>query len=304
MNARQQYWGMRRCVKAWSVLTALLFGLGAVPGAHGHQAFASPEVAMRAFGDAIWKDDKAALKRLLGANFRDFIPPVGADVRYRFLSSWEKSHEVQLAVDRAYIAVGDDGWTLPIPLVKSGKGWQFDTRAGAEEMHARRIERNELAVIQTMLAIHDAVNEYALIARDSSGVVTYAANPSRSHGKDDGAHWPTRSNKPGRPFCPGFVGAGTLNAGKDGYHGYHYKLLTSQGPHAPGGARNYVVNDEWFGGFALIAWPIRYQKTGLMSFMVSHEGQVYERDMGADGAAKAAAMKSFDPGFGWRKVSP
>ena len=294
----------RLFITVFSVLSALLLGLGAVPAAHANQVFASPEAAMRAFGDAVLNDDEAAMKSLLGANFRDLIPPVGAEVRYQFLAAWGSAHALQPAGHRAYIAVGNDGWTLPIPLVKSAHGWQFDTRAGAEEMRVRRVGRNELAVIQTMLAIHDAQNEYALAAHDGGAVLAYAPRLSSSPGKRDGLYWPTRAGEPASPLGPAFKGAGTRNAGKDGYYGYHYKLLTSQGPHAPGGTFDYIVNGKLFGGFAVIAWPVRYQDTGVMSFMVSHEGQVYERDLGADGAAKASAMNTFDPGPGWRKVSP
>lgn len=289
---------------ACCMAAALLLGLGNVTAAHANKVYATPEAAMTELGDAIFSDDEAAMKSLLGANFRDLIPVVGAGVRYQFLAAWGKSHVLKPTDHRADIAVGDDGWTLPIPLVKADKGWQFDTRAGVEEMRVRRIGRNELAVIQTMLAIHDAQNEYAQTIHDGSHVLAYAAKLSSSPGKHDGLYWPTRPDEPESPLGLGFKGAGTRNASKDGYYGYHYKLLTSQGPHAPGGVFDYVVDGKLFGGFAVIAWPVRYQDTGVMSFMVSHDGQVYERDLGANGVAKAAAMKSFDPGAGWRKVSP
>jgi len=304
MNSPRQCRRGRLRITAFSVISALLFGLAGVPAAHANKVFASPEAAMTAFGDAVLNDDEAAMKGLLGANFHDLIPPVGAEVRYQFLAAWGKAHAIQTADHRAYIAVGNNGWTLPIPLVKSPKGWQFDTRAGAEEMRVRRVGRNELAVIQTMLAIHDAQNEYAVTAHDGSAVLVYAAKLSSSPGKHDGLYWPTPPGEPESPLGPGFMGAGTRNAGKEGYYGYHYKLLTSQGPHAPGGTFDYVVNGKLFGGFAIIAWPVRYRDTGVMSFMVSHAGQVYERDLGADSAAKVATMKTFDPGPGWRKVSP
>ena len=193
---------------------------------------------------------------------------------------------------------------MPIPLVKSAQGWHFDTRAGVEEMRLRRIGRNELAVIQTMLAIYDAQREYAETDHDGSGVLAYATKLSSSPGKHDGLYWPTGSDDKPSPLGPAFMTAGARNAGQAGYHGYHYKLLTSQGPHAPGGAYDYVAHGKLFGGFAVIAWPVRYGDTGIKSFMVSHDGQVYERDLGPDGAKKAAAMKSFDPGPGWTKVSP
>ncbi|CAB3789519.1 DUF2950 domain-containing protein [Pararobbsia alpina] len=287
-----------------SVAVALALSLGSPLAAWAQKDFKSPEEAMTSLGNAVAKDDEATLKELLGADFRTLIPPVGAEARSRFLTAWNTSHAVQATdSERADITVGNDGWTLPIPLVKSAKGWHFDTRAGAEEMRLRRIGRNELAVMQTMLAVYDAQREYAETDHDGSGVLAYAKKLSSSPGKRDGLYWPTGPDEKPSPLGAAFVTAGA-KAGQAGYYGYHYKLLTSQGPHAPGGAYSYIADGKLFGGFAVIAWPVRYGDTGIKSFMVSHVGQVYERDLGPDGAAKAAAMKSFDPGPGWAKVSP
>jgi len=273
--------------------------------AYAQKDFQSPEEVMTAFGNAVAGNDETALRTLLGADFRELIPPAGAELRSRFLTAWNTSHAIQPTDDKhVHIAVGNDGWTLPIPLVKSAKGWHFDTRAGAEEVRLRRIGHNELAVIQTMLAIYDAQREYAETDHDGSGVLAYARKLSSSPGKHDGLYWPTNSDEPPSPLGSAFMTAGTRNAGQTGYYGYHYKLLTSQGPHAPGGKYDYVVNGKLFGGFAVVAWPIRYRDTGIKSFMVSHDGQVYERDLGPDGATKAGAMTSFDPGPEWAKVSP
>jgi hypothetical protein len=276
-----------------------------VPAAHAEKNFSSPEAAMDAFGEAVLGNREAALQAIFGKNFRELIPPVGAEVRNRFINEWGVSHTVQpIDADHARIAVGADGWTFPIPLVKSAQGWRFDMRAGAEEMRERRIGRNELAVIQTMLAIYDAQREYASTDHDGDGLMAYASKLSSSPGKQDGLYWPTEPNQPPSPLGPAFIQASARHAQEAGYHGYHYKLLTSQGPHAPGGAYNYVAHGRLFGGFAVIAWPVRYQDTGIKSFMVSHAGQVYERDLGPDGAATARAMTSFDPGPGWTKVAP
>jgi hypothetical protein len=305
MKSPQQPFQSRLLSGFWSVAAALLLGVAAMPSAHAQKVFDSAEAAMNAFGDAVATNNEAALQNILGADQRKLIPPVGDDVRIRFLSAWAKSHAIQPVDDmHASIAVGKEGWTLPIPLVKSAKGWQFDTRAGVDEMRVRRVGRNELAVMQTMLAIYDAQHEYAQTARDGSGVLAYAAKLSSSPGKRDGLYWPTKAGEEPSPLGPAFVTAGTRMTSTEGYFGYHYKLLTSQGKNAPGGAYNYVVRGKLFGGFAVIAWPVRYLDTGVKSFMVSHEGQVYESDLGPDSAAKAAAIKSFDPGPGWTKVSP
>jgi Protein of unknown function (DUF2950) len=258
---------------------------------------------MNAFGDAVLKNREDALRAIFGDDFRELIPPIGAQVRDTFVAHWARSHAIKPMDSRhASIAVGDDGWTFPIPLVKTDQGWHFDTRAGAEVMRARRIGRNELAVIQTMLVIYDAQREYAQTNHDGEGVLAYASTMVSSPGKHDGLYWPTGPDDNPSPLGEAFVDASSRNAQNAGYYGYHYKLLESQGSHAPGGAYDYVVRDKLFGGFAIIAWPVKYGDTGIKTFMVSHAGQVYQRDLGPESAAKAEATKSFDPGPGWSKV--
>jgi hypothetical protein len=288
-----------------SVVAVLVLSLAPTSPARAQKIFDSPEAAMNAFGDAVATSNEAALDTILGANQRKLIPPVGTEVRIRFLAVWARSHSIKQVDDNhAAVAVGDDGWTLPIPIVKSAKGWQFDTRAGVEEMRARRVGRNELAVMQTLLAIYDAQHEYAQNDHDGSGVLAYAAKLASSAGKRDGLYWPTKAGEEPSPLGPAFLVVGSRAASPDGYFGYRYKLLTSQGPNAPGGAYNYLVRGKLFGGFAVIAWPAHYRETGVKSFMISHDGQLYESDLGPDSEAKGTAMKSFDPGPDWMKVSP
>jgi Protein of unknown function (DUF2950) len=279
--------------------------LGLLSAAHAEKDFSTPEAAMNAFGEAVTDNQEATLQTIFGHDFRDLIPPVGAEIRSRFLDEWSKSHRIEQINDyHARIAVGDDNWTFPIPLVKSPQGWHFDMQAGAEEMRLRRIGRNELAVIQTMLAIYDAQREYAFADHDGDGLFSYASKLSSSPGKEDGLYWPTPPDAPPSPLGAAFVRASSRHTEGAGYHGYHYKLLTSQGPHAPGGAYDYLAHGKLFGGFAVVAWPVKYGDSGLKSFMVSHAGKVYERDLGPESAAKAQAMSSFDPGPGWAEVQP
>jgi hypothetical protein len=260
---------------------------------------------MEAFGEAVATADEDALKEMLGANFRELIPPVGSDDRYRFLEAWARSHVIDGDNGKvARIAAGDDGWTLPIPLVKSASGWQFDTTAGAEEMRVRRIGRNELAAQQTLLAIYDAQRDYASQSHDRDGLLIYAKRLTSTPGQHDGLYWPAEAGEAASPLGPALAAAGPPKARPDGYYGYHYKLLTKQGTHAPGGELDYVVRGKLLGGFAVVAWPARYWNTGVMSFMVNHDGQVYERDLGPSSATKAAAMTTYDPGPGWQKVLP
>ncbi|CAB3777322.1 hypothetical protein LMG28688_00331 [Paraburkholderia caffeinitolerans] len=307
MNARPG--SVHRILALVSLVFANLLAAAALlattmPAAHAQQNFSEPEAAMDAFGDAVIKDREDRLRTLFGADFRTLIPPFGAPVRDTFVTQWAKSHKIEPKDStHAHIVVGDEGWTFPVPLVKTDKGWHFDTRAGAEEIRLRRIGRDELAVIQTMLAIYDAQREYAQTNHDDVGVLAYAAKMVSSPGKHDGLYWPTGPDDQPSPLGEAFVDASSRNAQNAGYYGYHFKLLESQGPHAPGGAYDYVVKGKLFGGFAVIAWPVKYGDTGIKTFMVSHAGQVYERDLGMESAMKAQATKSFDPGPGWNKVS-
>lgn len=289
----------------FSMTVVLALGLAPLPATSAQSLFQSPEAAMDAFGAAVANNDQAELKALLGDDFRELIPPVGAELRDKFLSEWQTSHTIHsTGSDQAEIAVGKDGWTLPIPLMKTAQGWRFDVHAGADDMRLRRIGRNELAVIQTMLAIYDAQRDYASTYHDGSKVYVYADRFASRPGKHDGLYWPSGSGEDPSPLGAAFETAGARNATETGYYGYHYKLLRAQGPHAPGGAYGYMVNGRLFGGFAVVAWPADYGETGIKTFMVSHDGQVYERDLGPDSAKKAQALTTFDPGPGWEKVSP
>lgn len=297
---RSTHWLFR----AAGALIALL--VAGAPAAFAQQTFPSPIAAMNAFGDAVATSDEDALKALLGADFRDFIPPVGAETRYRFLAAWAKSHAIQLDGDaKARVGVGGDGWTMPIPIVKTGQGWRFDTKAGADEMRLRRIGRNELAVMQVMLAIYDAEKEYARTDRDGDGVLQYAAKFLSSPGKQDGLYWPTKAGDRQSPLGPAVAAARTAGGSSEsGYYGYRYRILTGQGKNASGGAYDYTVRGRMIGGFAAVAWPVKYGDTGVMTFIVSHDGVLYQKDLGPNTAAVASAMTRFDPDSTWQKAEP
>jgi hypothetical protein len=288
-----------------ALAAALALLVAWTPAAFAQQkAFPSPEAAMNAFGDAVATSDEDAMKALLGTDFRELIPPAGAEVRYRFLAAWAKSHSIKPDGDaKALVAVGDDGWTLPIPIVKTAQGWRFDTRAGADEMRVRRIGRNELAAMQVVLAIFDAEKEYARLNPPGDGVLQYAARLASSPGKRDGLYWPTKVGEPLSPL--GELVAAARAAGRRagaGYHGDHVKILTGQGKSAPGGAYDYVAGGRMIGGFGVVAWPVRYGDTGVMTFIANHDGVVYEKDLGPGTAARAGAMTRFDPDSTWQKA--
>jgi len=284
---------------------ALALCLAWTPAAWAQKAFATPEAAMNAFGDALATSDDDAMHALLGADYHRFIPPASDDLRIRFLAAWAKARTVKPQGDaKAVIEVGNDGWTMPIPMVKSAQGWKFDARAGADEIRIRRIGRNELAVMQTMLAIYDAQMEYVLVDRDGDGLREYATRFTSSPGKKDGLYWPTKAGEAPSPLGPAYAAAQAAGGSRDGYYGYHYKLLRAQGKNAPGGAYEYTVRGKDIGGFAAVAWPVKYGDTGVMTFMVSHDGVVYEKDLGPSTAARAGALTRFDPDSTWKKAEP
>lgn len=287
---------------------ALALCLAFAPAASAQtQAFATPDAAMEAFGSALARSDSEAMKALFGADYRSFIPPVDAEIRYAFIEQWVKAHAIKPTGDgKAAIAVGKEGWTFPIPLVKTAQGWRFDTRAGVEEMRIRRIGRNELSVMQALLAIRDAQMEYALVDRNGNGLREYATRFESTPGRKDGLYWPTKAGEPPSPLGPLFARAQAAGGSRDvGYYGYRYRLLTGQGKNAPGGAYEYVLTKgAKIGGFAVIAWPVKYGDTGVMTFMVNHDGVIFEKDLGPDTATRAAAITRFDPDPSWTKVDP
>jgi hypothetical protein len=202
--------------------------------------------------------------------------------------------------DKAVVEVGRNGWTMPIPLVRTAAGWKFDTHAAPEEMRVRRIGRNELSAMQVALAYVDAQREYASRDWNGDGVKSYAMHGLSSPGKRDGLYWASLPGQPESPLGPAFADAKPNQP----YHGYAYRILTAQGKSAPGGAKSYVRNGRMTEGFALVAWPAKYGDTGVMSFIVNQDGVVYEKDLGPNTAAVAAGLKAFDPDPTWQKAVP
>jgi hypothetical protein len=297
---------MRSIRQALGTLFATLALLAALapPALAQQKAFASPDAAMNAFGDAVATSDEDALKAIFGPDFRRILPRPSDEITLQFLSAWAKSHEIRPEGDsKAVIAVGTDGWTFPVPLEKTPQGWRFDMRAGENEIRIRRIGRNEDAVMKVMLAIYDAEREYASRDRNGDGVLEYAQKFDSSPGKHDGLYWPTTGSEPESPLGPDVGAAGGKNA-HGVYYGYRYRILTGQGKDAPGGALDYVVHGRMIGGFAVVAWPAKYGDTGVMTFMVNYQGALYQKNLGTDTSARARGMRRFDPDSSWQKIEP
>jgi hypothetical protein len=261
------------------------------------KAFPTPDAAANAFIDAVATHDRDALRALLGENYKRFVPyDIDEDDITNFLYASSKGRKIVAdGPEHAHLAVGPDGWTLPIPLVKKADGWNFDIRAGKEEMRIRRIGRNELDAMQALLAYFDAQKEYAQADRNGDGFVEYAQRFVSTPGKRDGLSWP---NDPASPLGPLYG-----NDTKDGvFHGYRFRILKAQGPDARGGARDFVVNGRMTLGFAGVAWPATFNETGVMTFIISHDGNIYQKNLGKDTDAAARAMTRFNPDKSWTRV--
>ncbi|MDH5263142.1 MAG: DUF2950 domain-containing protein, partial [Betaproteobacteria bacterium] len=227
----------------------------------------------------------------------------------KFIAAYDAKNRIAKEGDaKAVLYIGDD-WPFPAPLVAKGGKWSFDAEAGREEVMNRRVGRNELDTIQTMLAVVDAQREYALKDADGNGLADYAARFLSSPGKKDGLYWPAKEGEPPSPLGPVIANAVREGYGKNlhanrpaPYHGYFYRLLTSQGKDAPGGAYDYLVKGRLMGGFAVVAWPASYGNSGVKTFIVNHDGVVYEKDLGTDTAGVAGKLKAFNPDKSWSKV--
>ncbi|HEX6902422.1 MAG TPA: DUF2950 domain-containing protein [Thermoanaerobaculia bacterium] len=273
------------------------------------KAYTTPEAAVEAFVGAVRGDDLQTLLAIFGdGSERIFVsedPTADRNQRQEFLRLYDEKHEiVSLDENMKILLAGADAWPLPIPLVKTGTGWAFDTVVGLEEIINRRVGRNELSAIQTCLAIADAQREYFRRDHDGDGILEYARKFRSTVGLRDGLYWHAPEGEPQSP-----VGELVATATQEGYgpadtayHGYRYKLLTSQSAAAPGGAYDYLAHDNLIGGFALLAYPAAYGDSGIMSFILSHSGVVYQKDLGENTAAEAQKMEAYNPD-GWTKVT-
>ncbi len=284
----------------------------------GARGFASPEEGARALVAALRPLNDQELAAILGPDGKEIISS-GDEVADRqaaeaFAASYDRRHRIVQQDDEATLVVGEDEWPLPIPLALVDGKWRFDTEAGKSEILARRVGRNELSAIETCRAIVDAQREYAAMnpgASEGDAEPVYAQKFASDPGQHNGLYWQTREGEPPSPLGPlvadavaeGYGARGTNDEGPRPFHGYFYRMLTAQGPSASGGARSYLKDGRMTGGFAVVAWPVEYGNSGIMTFIVRGDGIVYEKDLGEDTASAAAAMTAFDPGEGW-KVSP
>jgi Protein of unknown function (DUF2950) len=282
----------------------------AMASANGQQSFKTADEAVGALMSAAKTGDRQAVLSVLGRDGADIVSSgdrvADASARNRVIEAYDDKHQVVMeGTDKAVLILGREDWPFPIPLVRKDGSWRFDTAAGREEILYRRVGRNELSAIQACLAYVDAQQEYA--ERGIAGNGVYAQRIVSQPGNKDGLYWPAQSGEDESPL--GELAASAAAEGyrvgqqRAPYHGYYYKVLTRQGPNAPGGALDYTVRGRMIGGFALVAYPAEYRNSGVMTFLVNHRGDVYEKDLGPNTARIAASMTAFNPDNTWRRVT-
>jgi hypothetical protein len=283
-----------------------------IPAARAQQSFATPEAAAQALVDAVRSQNRRAVLTVLGSGTADIVSSgddvADADARRRFLEAYDDSHHVARGPDnRTVLYLGHDDFPFPIPLTRNDGTWRFDTAAGRLEILYRRIGRNELAAMQTCLAYVDAQLEYAEKDRTGGGAGAYAQRFVSRPAQKDGLYWPALQEGEVSPlgvFAALASAEGyTLAKLRQPYHGYYYKILTKQGSNARGGAVDYVVRGRMIGGFALVAYPAEYGNSGVMTFLINHEGVLFEKDLGPRSGPLAERMWSFNPDQTWKKVA-
>ena len=297
-----------------AAIFAVLFSCGSVYAKVPQKIFSSPEKAVEAMVGAVKADDVQSLLAIFGPGSKHIIlsgdPVEDKQGREWFVKHYEEKNRVEEASGKVTLHLGSDDWPFPIPIVKAGNGWRFDTGAGKQEILARRVGGNELKAIQVCLAYVDAQREYAMRkARQGAGLLEYAQKFESTPGKQDGLYWEAGEGQEQSPIGPLFAAARDqgysgkpLGEEPEPYHGYYYRILTVQGKNATGGAQDYVVGGKMIGGFALIAYPAHYRASGVMTFIVNHDGVVYQKKLGKGTKKAAQAIKAFDPDKTWTRV--
>ena len=299
------------CAFVFSCLLLCVTSQASAQSPAKQKGFASAEEAADALVNAAEQYDEAALKEILGPDSYDIThtgePARDREVAAEFAAQARVKKHVSIARNarRAFLSIGEDDWPFPVPIVKQGGKWFFDASAGRQEILYRRIGRNELDAIQICRGYVEAQHQYALAKREGYDVNQYAQRIISTPGKQDGLAWQNPDGTWGGP-----IGEKVALAIQRGYtnrnepfHGYFFKVLKGQGSAAPLGEMDFVVKDLMIGGFALVAFPAQYRVTGVKSFIVSHDGVVYEKDLGPKTLEIGNAMERFNPDKSWSPVT-
>jgi len=311
-NTRTSVW--QRVLPALGVAALITFGVNQLCSAATAQqkSFSSAEEAVKAAIAAARSNNDKELLAIFGAQAKEilFSGDTVADKQRRaqFIAAYDEKNRLATKGEDTILIVGKQEWPFPIPVVKKGQSWVFDTEKGKEEILNRRIGENELNTIQVMLAIVDAEREYAIKDRNRDGLLEYAQKFISDPGKKNGLYWEAKQGEPQSPFGPAMVRARSEgykkqeSGGPPPYHGYYYKILMAQGKDAPGGAYSYLVKGKMIGGFAVVAYPAQYDNSGVMTFIVNHEGKVFQKNLGPNTPSIAKSMKEYNPDKTWTEV--
>jgi hypothetical protein len=308
--------GLKALIRRIALLLAfpLLLALPTAVAAAEQRTFATPEAAVDAFIAALKADDDAALLAIFGDKYKNLVGTGDrahdTEVRAQAAAQLEAFRVLdERGNDRRVLLMGPQAWPLPIPLVRVGTAWRFATEEGVEELLNRRIGGNERSAIHVLRAYLDAQRQYASCDRNGDGVLQYAQKLASTKGKQDGLYWPADADKgeevsPFGPLIAETAPYRKVQKKPTPYYGYRFRILTRQGKSAPGGAYNYIINGRMIAGFAMVAYPAEYGQSGVMTFIVNHNGKIYEKDLGKKTTEIGAKMTSFDPAAGWKEVVP
>lgn len=312
-NTEKSPWFQFQMTIGAAIIMTFAFAEVSFAAAVQQKTFPSAEAAVKAAAAAARSNDDKELLAIFGAQAKDLIssgdPVADKQRRARFLKAYDEKNSLVNEGENTIVVIGNNNWPFPIPLLKKGDNWVFDTAKGREEILNRRIGENELDAIQVCLAIVDAQREYAMKDRDGSGVLQYAQKFRSDLGKKNGLYWETKGGEETSPLGP--IAAQARQEGYSAkqaggkpvpFHGYYYRILKGQGNKALGGAYDYMVKGKMIGGFAIVAYPATYGNSGVMTFIVNHDGVVYQKNLGSNTANAAQAMTRFDPDKSWKKV--
>jgi hypothetical protein len=295
----------------FSINTAMALACAALSSsvAFAQERFDSPEAAAQAVISAVDKHDSARLAAIFGPQAKGILTSGDAkqdrDEQTEFARLAQAKHRLEISPlnpNRVILAIGDEDWPFPVPIVHANGKWSFDASETPLEMRARHIGADELDAIEICHGYVDAQLKYASEDRDKDGILEYAPRMISSPGKQDGLYWEGGSAS--------LIPAGLAHAAWDGaakgqakpYHGYYFRILDGQGSNAPGGEHNYLLKNKLVGGFGLVAWPAEYGVTGIHTFIVNQDGIVYQKDIAPVSGKPASPITRFDPDHSWAPV--
>ena len=310
LGAGLAFGGMPLAACAQDEPAASAFSLAA-----NQQTFPISQDAVDALVKAIQAQDKKSLLEIFGPGGDRLVTSgdkvADTETGQKFLELYNESHTLTPQPDGSVtLVIGNDAWPMPIPIVQVGGHWQFDATVGAQDIIDRRIGRNELLTIQTLLSAVSAEEDYFSRVKDANGTGVYAERMISSPGTQDGLYWVAAAGEPESPLGPlidqaqneGYPDATQYESAQTPYHGYYFRVLKGQGDDAPGGAANYISNGKMTGGFAFVAWPASHESSGVMTFVVDQDGIVFQKDLGPETDKTVAKMMLFNPDLSWARI--